>query len=45
MWSPFPPLPYPLSLSPDSMKILPPLLIHSHLNTLAFPYTWEMSIH
>jgi hypothetical protein len=36
---------YPLCPSPASMRVLPQAHTHSHLTTLAFPYTGATSLH
>jgi hypothetical protein len=38
-------IPYHISPSPDSMRVLHHPPMHSHLPTLLFPYTGELSLH
>jgi hypothetical protein len=49
MLLPFPVSPpqstYPIPPPPDSMRVLPYPLSHSHLTTLAFPYTQALSLY
>ena len=40
-----PQTPYPIHLTPASMRVLPHAPTHSHLTVLAFPYTGASSLH